>query len=181
MQSRGSASSAQCASRVARIGLLVALASVLGLAETLWLPVMPVPGMRLGLANIAVVIALEMLGPSAALLVSLGRVAIVGMATGSLLGPVGVISVAGAFASWCVMALLWRCGDRFSPIGWSVAGSASSVCAQIAIAGLVTGSAAPLYLAPLALALSLPSGLAVGLLAGTLISRVSRLSVQVVG
>jgi heptaprenyl diphosphate synthase len=176
-EARGGAGS----SRVARIGVLMALASVLGLAETLWLPVLPIPGMRLGLANVAVVIALELLGPAAALLVSLGRVVVVGMATGSLLGPVGILSVTAALASWCVMSLLWRCGDRFTPIGWSVAGSASSVCAQLALAGLVTGSAAPLYLAPAALALSLPSGLAVGLLAGTLISRVSRLSVQVVG
>jgi len=169
------------ASGVARTGLLLALAAILGLAETLWLPAMPVPGMRLGLANVAVVLALATLGCREAAIVSIGRVAIVGLATGSLFGPVGVMSATAALSSWIVMSAMHLCRGTFSPVGWSVAGSAASVCAQLAIACAITGTAAPLALAPLSLALSLPSGLAVGLLAGVLVSRVSRLSVQVVG
>jgi heptaprenyl diphosphate synthase len=161
--------------------MLLALASALGLAEAVWLPALPVPGMRLGLANLAVVFALWLLGPADAGAVSAGRVVIVGLATGGLLGPVGALSAAGALASWCAMALLWRRGETFSPVGWSVAGSAASMVAQICVAAVMASSAAPFLLLPVSLGLSLPSGLAVGLLAGTLISRVSRLSVRVVG
>ena len=168
-------------STLARTGLLLALASVLGLVESLWLPAMPVPGVRLGLANIAVVFALALLGCREAAIVSVGRVAIVGLATGSLFGPVGVMSAAAALSSWAVMSAMHARGATFSPLGWSVAGSAASVCAQLGVACALTSTYAPLALGPLSLALSLPSGLVVGLLAGTILSRVSRLSVQVVG
>lgn len=167
--------------RLVRAATLLALACVLGIAETAWLPALPMPGLRLGLANVGTLLALAMLGPADAARVALGRVVVVGLATGTLLGPVGVLSLGGAAASWAVMAVLWRFGDTFSVVGWSIAGSAASVVAQIVVACAVSSSLAPLLLVPLALGLSLPSGLAVGVLAGSLISRVSRLPVHVVG
>lgn len=154
--------------------LLLSLAAVLGYAESLLLPPTPVAGLRLGIANLAVIVALVRLGPARAAVVSLGRVVIVGLATGTLAGPMGMLSAGGAVASWTVMTLLWRAGERFSPVGWSVAGAATHVLAQIAIASLLIGSTAPVSLVPLSLALSLPTGLAVGLCARVVISRISR-------
>ncbi|HZL04203.1 MAG TPA: Gx transporter family protein, partial [Coriobacteriia bacterium] len=81
--------------------LLIALASILGLLEAA-IP-SPIPGARLGLANVAVVVALVTLGPSRALAVSLGRVAIVALAAGTLGGPGFMLGVAGAIASWATM------------------------------------------------------------------------------
>lgn len=167
--------------RLVRASVFLALASTLGIAETLWLPALPLPGLRLGLANVAVVVAFAVLGPSEAAFVSFGRVCVVGLATGTLLGPVGALSLAAAAASWCAAFLLWRFGDLFSPVGWSVAGSAASMMAQVAVACALSSSLTPLLLIPLTLGLSLPSGLAVGVLADALLSRVSRLSVGVVG
>jgi heptaprenyl diphosphate synthase len=167
--------------RLARCAALLALAAVLGLAESLWLPALPVPGMRIGLANIAVVIALVVLGPLDALFVSLARVVIVGLATGTLLGPISAMSLAGALSSWAVMSLLRSRGRVFSVVGWSVGGSAASVLAQLLAAAVVAATPAVLVLAPVTLALSLPSGLAVGLLSRPLISRISRLSFSFVG
>jgi len=158
----------------AETALLLTLASVLGYAESALLPPLPVPGLRLGLANLAVVLAFLRLGRPRALLVSLGRVVVVGVATGTLFGPVGALSSGGALASWAVMALLTRAEGRFTAIGWSVAGSAAHVVAQLFIASALVGSAAVVSLAPFSLALSLPTGLAIGLSARTVISRVSR-------
>lgn len=169
------------ATDLARAAALLALAASLGLAESLWLPALPVPGLRLGLGNLAVVAALATLGPARALFVSLGRVVIVGLATGTLLGPVSLISAGGAVAAWTVMVLLQTRGQAFSLVGWSVAGSAAHVLSQLGIAALLASSTAVLMLGPLTLALSLPSGLAIGLLARILLSRISRLSVSVVG
>ncbi len=166
---------------LARGAALLALSAALGLVETLWLPALPVPGLRLGLANLAVVVALAVLGPAEALFVSLGRVLIVGLATGTLLGPVSVISAAGAIAAWTVMVALRSAGARFSVIGWSVGGASAHVAGQLACAAVLTSTPAVLFLAPLALALSLPSGLAIGFLARALLSRVSRLSVRFAG
>lgn len=168
-------------SPLARGAVLLAVAASLGLAESLWLPALPVPGMRLGLANLAVIVALVVLGPAEALFVSLGRVVIVGLATGMLFGPISVLSAAGAAASWAVMVALRSRGGAFSVVGWSVAGSAASVLSQLVAAAFLTSTPSVLSLAPLALALSLPSGLAIGLVARLLISRIFRLSVSFVG
>ncbi len=164
---------------VAQVSLLMALASVLGYAEAVLLPSLPVPGFRLGLANLAVVLAMALLGPSRALLVSLGRVLIVGLATGTLLGPIGFMSVVAAIAAWAAMALLYRLGRAtFSVIGWSVAGSAAHVLGQLVAASLLVGALHPFALAPLSLAAALCAGIAIGYSAHLLLSRVPFMKVS---
>ena len=167
--------------RVATTGILLALACVLGLVESLLVVPLPVPGLRLGLANIAVVIALALLGPGSALFVSIGRVVIVGLATGTLFGPTSAMSFAGALAAWAAMAGLASCGRTFSCVGWSVGGSAANVIAQLLAASVLAGTLVPLALLPLSLGLSLPSGMGVGFAARTLLSRVCRPVVSFVG
>lgn len=154
--------SADGARSLALTGLLGALACVLGLVESAWLPPMPVPGVRLGLANLAVVAALAVLGPRRALVVSLLRVGVVGLLTGSLAGPGSLMALAGALAALAAMSALALAGERFSPTGWSVAGAAAHVLAQLAVASVLAGSAAPLLLAPVSLALGLVCGLGTG-------------------
>jgi heptaprenyl diphosphate synthase len=156
---------------LAAAGLLIALGSVLGLLENAVMPPLPVPGVRLGLANIAVVLALGILGRRGALLVSLGRVAVVGILSGSLGGPAALLAVAGAMASWAVMAALSAGRERFSVIGWSVGGAAAHVAGQLVAAGLVTGSPAVFAFAPVSLVLALACGLAVGYSSRLLFSR----------
>ncbi len=162
------------ASALVHTALLICVASVIGYAEAVLWPPLPVPGLKLGLANIAVIVALVHLGPARAAAVSLGRVFVVALASGTLAGPVFAMSVAGAVASLAVMVVLQRFGPTFSVLGWAVAGSAAHCLAQLVVAALLVGTAAPLSLAPLSLALSLPSGLAIGYLARLLISRTPR-------
>ena len=159
---------------------LLALAAVLGYAEHVLLPPLGVPGVRLGLANIVIVIALHRLGPRSALLITLGRVFVVGVATGTLAGPTGAMALAGAASAWAAMTLTCRLAERFSVIGWSVAGSAAHVTAQLGVAALVTGSLPVLHLLGPGLVLSLPPGVAIGFLARSLLSRISRPALSVI-
>jgi len=134
---------------------------------------MPVPGLRLGLANIAVVLALVMLGASGALIVTLTRVLIVGLASGALFGPTTLLSLAGAVAAWGAMVLLIRFGGQaFSVIGWSLAGSTAHVIAQLLVASLLVGAPYPIALAPVSLGMALCAGTAIGYSARLLLSRV---------
>jgi len=167
--------------RVATTGSLLALACVLGLVESLLVVPLPVPGLRLGLANIAVVIAFALLGPKSALFVTVGKVVIVGLATGTLFGPVSAMSLTGALAAWAAMAVLASRGQTFSCVGWSVGGSAANVLGQLLAASALAGTLTPLVLLPVSLALSLPSGMGVGFAARALVSRVSRPVVSFVG
>lgn len=180
MRSHGRATPASAHASALSAGLL-ALAVLLGVIETVALPVVPVPGVKLGLANLAVIVALVHLGPARAAFVSAGRVLLVGLATGTLAGPVFLLSAAGASASFLAMWALSSRGSLFSPVGWSVAGAASHVGAQLVVAALLAATPAPLALAPLSLAVSLPTGLALGLVARVLLSRLPELSLSVAG
>jgi heptaprenyl diphosphate synthase len=171
VRSTRSFAEAWSARTLATAGLLLAMGAVLGLVESSLLPPLPVPGVRLGIANVAIVLALALLGPRKALAVSVLRVVVVGIAAGSLGGPAGLLAASGALCAWAAMALLSLRPDSFSVVGWSVAGAAAHVLGQLGVACLITGSAAPLLLSPLSLAASLGCGLAVGYSARLLLSR----------
>lgn len=151
--------------------LLAATAAVLGLAECAWLPPLPIPGMRLGLANMAVLLAVVVLGPRRGLAVALAKVLLTGLAAGTLGGPAIVLSGMGTLGAWAAMAGLTLAGPRFSLLGVSVGGAAAHMTGQIAAACLLTASAAPLVFAPFLLGAAVPTGLAVGALVRLLVSR----------
>ncbi len=127
--------------------------------------------MRLGLANTAVLVALVSLGEGPALAVSLLRVVVVGLATGSLLGPTSALAIAGAFAAWVAMTLALRSTARFSLVGVSMSGSAAHVTAQFVVAAFITGAPGILGLASVSLFASLLFGIATGLVARLVVSR----------
>jgi heptaprenyl diphosphate synthase len=167
------------AATTATTALLLALAACLGYVETVLIPHAAIPGARLGLANIAIVLVLFAQGPARAAFVSIGRVVLVGLATGTLMTPVSVFALAGAMCSWAAMVMLARLGgERFSVVGWSIAGSAAHVGAQILVAATLLGTAAPLFLFPASLILALISGVAIGLVVRLLLSRLPSLSLS---
>lgn len=147
---------------------LVSLACVLGLIES-WLPA-PVLGIRLGLANVAVLVALTRSGWCRAARVSAAKVLLVGLATGSLGGPAFVLSVVGAVTSLIAMqALQWT--RRFSVAGVSVGGSFAHVAGQLTGAAAIASSSVVAALATPALLASIPLGMTTGVIAGALVSR----------
>jgi heptaprenyl diphosphate synthase len=164
---------------LASTALLIALGAMLGIVEGSVVPPLPVPGVRIGLANIAVVLALALLGPGPALQVGLGRVLIVALASGTLGGPTFAMAIFGALAAWGVMTALARVAPAVSPLGWSVAGAAAHVLVQLVVAAVLLGTVAPMLMAPLSLALALACGLAVGYSARLLLSRLPVAVVEV--
>ena len=91
------------ASKVARYGLITALALVLSYVESL-LPPLGVPGVKLGLPNIAIVFALYRLGIKGACVISMVRVFLVFLLFGNGAGL--AYSIAGAALSLALMTLL---------------------------------------------------------------------------
>lgn len=171
----------RAAQLLASTAVLLAVAAVLAYLENVLLPPLPVPGLRLGLANIVIVIAMAIHGPRVAAVVSLGRVFVVALAAGTFGGPSFLLSLCGACAALAAMALLASAGPTFSVVGWSVLGSAAHVAGQLLVAALLVSSMAPLALLPVSLGLSVPVGLAVGYTARLLISRIPDLSLSAVG
>jgi heptaprenyl diphosphate synthase len=103
-------------------GLLFALAIVLSVIENSLPPIpVPVPGVKLGLSNIAVMYALFFLGKSRAFMIAILKAAFVFMIKG---GIAGLLSLSGGLASLAVMLLLmFLFQDKISYLILSVSGA----------------------------------------------------------
>ena len=157
------------AKKIAAMGLLVALAMVLSWVEQLVPLSVQVPGVKLGLANLAVIFALYRLGARAAWTVSLLRVALVSITFGNAYSL--WYSLAGAVLSLLVMGLLRKTG-RFSLLGVSVAGAVSHNLGQIAVAAAVLGAASMAYYLPVLLVSGTAAGVCIGAVGAILVRRV---------
>ncbi len=147
--------------RVTNLALLVSIGLVLSLIESTLPPLLPVPGAKLGLANIATVIALYLFGPSMALEVTVLRASIGGLLRGSVIGL--LLSLSGGLVSTVVMIGLFLSMKRYlSIVGVSVAGAVTHNVTQLAAAFLIVRQAALFFYMPYLILVAVPTGLFVG-------------------
>ena len=147
--------------------VLTAMALALSYLENLF-PLslaIPVPGIKLGLANIVTVFALYALGPAQAMLILLGRCLLGAVFAGNMNAL--IFSFMGGVTAMLVMTLLSR-WKRLSIYGVSIGGAAAHNCGQVAAAILTLGNPAPLYYLPILLGVSLFTGALTGLIAACL-------------
>ena len=154
--------------KLTTLALLTAGAMILSYVESM-LPSLGIPGVKMGLANIAVIFALYRLGWKEALGISLVRVFMVSM----LFGGMGALlySLAGAALSLGVMALL-KHTDRFSETGVSVAGGVAHNAGQILVAIALLGNVRLVYYYPVLVLSGVAGGVLTGLTAAMLIKRI---------
>ena len=154
--------------RLVLLAMLTAVAMILSYVESL-LPSVGIPGVKMGLANIAVIFALFRFGWKEAAALSLVRVVLVSL----LFGSVGAMlySLAGAVLSLAVMALLRRI-DRFSLVGISVAGGVAHNAGQILMAMLILQTKQLLGYLPVLAVSGIAGGVLTGLAAALLIRRI---------
>jgi heptaprenyl diphosphate synthase len=159
------------AQRLARTALLAGFGLVMFLFEAI-LP-RPLPWAKPGLANIATLLALYLLGAASAWAVTLLRVLLGSFFIGSFLNPGFWLSLAGGCAAAVVMTVLKKyASTQFSVIGISLAGALAHVLAQIAVAGwLIVHRVEIVYLLPAMLWPALFAGFVVGVAAFLLLER----------
>jgi heptaprenyl diphosphate synthase len=121
--------------------------------------------MRIGLANLPLMLALDILPLRACLLLALIKVLGQALVTGTLFSYVFLFSFAGSFASILAMFALRRFPgpERLSLAGIGVAGAMLSNGTQLALARFLVFGAGTRFLIPPFLAAGLLSGLALGL------------------
>lgn len=157
--------------RIAEVALLTAMALGAQWLESLLPPIIPAIPVRLGLANIFTLFALLRRSRSDALLITLLRCPLFVLVTGNVSQL--FYALAGGLLAWGAMALLigsLRAG-RISAVGLSVAGAFFFNVGQLAVGCVATGPAMLAYLPWMGL-LSIPAGIATGLLAGLLARRI---------
>ena len=147
--------------KLAYLGIYAAIAIILGYVESL-IPLFPgIPGIKLGLANLAVLYILRKYSFREAALVSIVRILVIGFLFGSLSGI--LYSLAGAALSLLVMTLLLRY-TSLSLITVSVCGGVAHNAAQMTIAWLLLQSTAFFYYLPALLVSGVITGILIGLL-----------------
>jgi heptaprenyl diphosphate synthase len=159
------------APRLTRTALLTGFGLVMFLFESN-LP-RPLPWAKPGLANVATLLALYLLGAASAWAVTLLRVLLGSFFLGSFLNPGFWLSLAGGLAAVAVMTLLKKFGEKqFSVIGLSLAGALAHVLAQIMVAGfLIVRRWEIVYLLPAMLWPALFAGVVVGIATLLLLER----------
>lgn len=145
--------------RIAILGVIIAFAAILSYIEAIISLGMFIPGVKLGLANIAVVICFYLYGYKEALMVNVVRIIIVGLLFGNMFSI--SFSISGALVSYIVMVLLKKT-DIFSPIGISVAGGVAHNVGQILIASLIIESYSVIFYLPILMIAGIVCGLIIG-------------------
>ena len=147
--------------RVARYGLLVALALILSYVESLVPAFFAFPGMKLGLTNLVVLIALFRMGSRPAVLINLLRILLATALFGN--GFALAYSLAGGLLSGAAMILLRRSG-RVGMLGVSVAGGLAHNLGQILTAMVLLDTWQLASYLPVLWVSGMIAGLAIGLL-----------------
>lgn len=140
---------------------LLAIAIILNIVESLF-QVIPVPGAKIGLANIVTVIILFIYKPSDSIYFVIIRVIFVSILTGKLFNPIFYMSLSGGIFASVSMVILFKL-DFFGLLGISVLGSIMHTVGQIIMGIFVVGSVAVISYLPIMLLISVPAGIVTGI------------------
>ena len=147
--------------KMALLSVLTAAAIVIAIVES-FIPSDWIPGVKLGLANIVILIILYEIGIVEAVLVNLLRVFLVGLLRGTFLSMGFLMSLTGAILSLGVMILFYLLIKKFSIIAVSVMGSVAHVTGQILIAVIFLGTTSVFYYLPIIAISAIITGILVG-------------------
>ena len=155
--------------RVVFLALLVAMGTALHVVEGMLSIPMPIPGVKLGLANIVTLLAIYLYGFRDGMTVALLRVLLGSLIGGMFLSPGFLLGLTGAVSSTLVMAFLLERTNCFSMIGISMAGAVAHNIGQLLAASLLLQSSAVIYYLPVLLLTGIPTGILTGFLLNSLL------------
>jgi heptaprenyl diphosphate synthase len=146
---------------VALCGVLIGCALVLSYVESLIPIPVPVPGIKLGVANAVALMALYKLGWKSAVAINVTRIVLAGAMFSGFSAM--LYGLAGGVLSVFVMILARHTGV-FSTIGVSVAGAATHIIGQVTLASVVIQNTVIFMTLPVLLVSAIVSGAVIGYL-----------------
>ena len=164
-------SSSPAAKRVAISALFASLALIFSYIEAI-LPAAPgIPGIKLGIANLVVIIAMYRLDSRYALTINLIRIFLAGFMFSGLYGA--IYSLCGCILSFAVMCLLKK-SDAFSVVGVSMGGGVAHNIGQLSIAAILVSSPQIFYYLPVLIISGTVSGILIGWLGWILLEHIPK-------
>lgn len=166
--------------KTAYFGVFTSLALILSYVETLIPISFGIPGIKLGLANLVIVIVLYTYGGKEAFLLSVTRILLSGFLFGNL--SMILYSMAGGVFSLAIMVLLRKTGG-FSIQGVSIAGGVFHNIGQLLLAMMIVETYQVGYYFPVLLISGLVTGLLIGIVSSEVLKRTaffekSRISIE---
>lgn len=157
--------------KYAYLGLLTALAFVFSYVEFL-IPIhLGIPGVKVGLANLVIIVAIYTIGEKNAFLLSIVRIILVTFTFGNLSAM--IYSMVGAVLSFVVM-LLAKKRNLLSVRGVSALGGVFHNVGQLLVAMVVLETSQLIYYLPVLMVLGTVSGVLVGILAALVVERIPK-------
>lgn len=163
--------------KVVLLSLFLAIAGILHIVEG-WVPIpLPVPGVKLGLANVVSLIVIGVFGWRDAFYLGIARVCLGSLFAGTLMGPTFFMSLSGAVFSIGMMGWLHKkMNSIFSFQGISVAGAVVHNLAQIVAVAILTSSSSLLWYVPYLVLFAVPTGLVTGITTVYFFRKISKIN-----
>jgi len=158
--------------------LFVTLATALGFLEMLLPNPFPLPGVKLGLANIVTLVVLYVYGFKEGFAVALLRVLFASLISGTFLSVGFMLSLSGAILSTLIMGVLIRYVPALSIMGVSMVGAVSHNVGQLITASFMIQTPYIFYYLPVLLLMGIPTGLATGYIARLLLNHLEFLKTK---
>ena len=157
--------------RIALFGIMVALAFTFSYLESLIPFNFAIPGVKLGLANLVVVVALYIMKPTEAFFIAIIRILLAGLTFGNVYSL--AYSLCGGILSFVVMLLVKK--TKLSVIGVSMLGGICHNIGQIIVAAIVMETARIAYYLPVLLGAGLVTGLLMGVISKLVVNRFEKI------
>ena len=161
--------------KVAYYGIFAALAVLMGYVEFVFPSPVPIQGVKLGLANVIVVIAMYFMGEKSALAISVVRVIMSSLLFGGFSGF--LYSIAGALVSFGAMCIVKEI-KAVSIIGVSIVGGIFHNIAQITVAALVLNTKGVFYYLPVLLISGVITGIVIGLISKYCLAHIEKAGIR---
>lgn len=150
----------QSSKNISISALFTAFAVILSYIET-FIPAIGIPGVKLGLANFAIVLALYFLGYRQAIIINIVRIIIIGAFFGTLFSI--CFSIAGAIVSFVAMAVFKKT-EKFSMVTVAIIGGVFHNIGQIVVAAIVVDTYGIFTYIPVLILSGIVTGLVIGIL-----------------
>lgn len=159
------------AKHIALFGMMVALAFTFSYLESLIPFNFGIPGVKLGLANLVVVVALYIMKPAEAFAIALIRIFLAGLTFGNVYSI--AYSLCGGVLSFVVMYLMKK--TKLSVIGVSMLGGVCHNIGQIIVAAIIMETVRIAYYLPVLLVAGLVTGFLMGIISKLVIDRFKKI------
>ncbi|MBE6114193.1 MAG: Gx transporter family protein [Erysipelotrichaceae bacterium] len=158
--------------RMMYITMLIAMSVLLHLVESMIPIPLPIPGIKLGFANVVGLITYFLFGFKTMVGVNLSRVLLASLLHGTLFGTPFYMSLAGVSVSTCMVGIVGKILGSKKCLVVSVASAITHIIGQIIMAFFIMNTTMIFYYFPILLFFSIPTGVFTGMIATQVLQRI---------